>query len=90
MGVATGALEPPTLVADLPLRVIHIIVDANAFSIVVLLSKSSVIILQKVVVVFLWDVTVVVRVKSEINDAVQLAIRETRCVNSLSYIAKPM
>ena len=89
MGVATGALEPPTLVADLPLRVIYIIVDANAFSIVVFLSKSSVIILQKVVV-FLWDVTVVVRVKSEINDAVQLAIRETRCVNSLSYIAKPM
>ena len=70
-------------------RVIYIIVDANAFSIVVFLSKSSVIILQKVVV-FLWDVTVAVRVKSEINDAVQLAIRETRCVNSLSYIAKPM
>jgi len=53
------------------------------------LLKSSVIILQKVVV-FLWDVTVVVRVKSEINDEVPLAIRKTRCVNSLSYIAKPM
>jgi hypothetical protein len=70
-------------------RVIYIIVGATAFSIIVFLLKSSVIILQKVVV-FLWDVTVVVRVKSEINDEVPLAIRKTRCVNSLSYIAKPM
>jgi hypothetical protein len=71
-------------------RVIYIIVGATAFSIIVFLLKSSVIILQKVVVVFLWDVTVVVRVESEINDEVPLAIRKTRCVNSLSYIAKPM
>jgi hypothetical protein len=70
-------------------RVIYIIVGATAFSIIVFLLKSSVIIL-KVVVVFLWDVTVVVRVESEINDEVPLAIRKTRCVNSLSYIAKPM
>jgi hypothetical protein len=70
-------------------RVIYIIVGATAFSIIVFLLKSSVIILQKVVV-FLWDVTVVVRVESEINDEVPLAIRKTRCVNSLSYIAKPM